>query len=75
MTPEQMKCWRADLGISQREAAVRLGLGKSTIELYERGYRLEDNRPVIIPLTVALACSAIACNLSPWPITPKKNDG
>lgn len=66
MTPEQFKAWRKSMGITQGEAAVALGLSKSSVELYEAGKRREDGRPVIIPRTVALACSAISAGIGEW---------
>src|ERR1700686_2842092 len=56
MTSAEFKKWRQNLGLSQLEAAEALGLSKASIELYERGTRREDGRPVIIPTTVELAC-------------------
>lgn len=58
MKPEDFKRWRKALGLSQKEAACALGLKKRIIQYYEKGLR--DNRPVAIPLSVALACYAIA---------------
>jgi transcriptional regulator with XRE-family HTH domain len=56
MTPEKFKSWRESLGLSQQAAADALGLSKGSIELYERGSRRDDGRPVVIPKTVQLAC-------------------
>ncbi|MDQ0315570.1 helix-turn-helix domain-containing protein [Amorphus orientalis] len=67
MTPEDFKNWRAHCGFkSQRIAAEALGLSVGTIENYEPGVR-RDGNPAPIPYTVALACSALAMNLPPWP--------
>lgn len=67
MTPETFKAWRAHRRLSRREAADALGVSVATIVLYEAGKRrAPDNRPVVIPKTVALACSAIAQNLPPY---------
>jgi transcriptional regulator with XRE-family HTH domain len=63
MTPDQFKAWRAHLGLSQQAAAEMLGLSKGSIELYERGTRRDDNRPVVIPRTVELACAALALGI------------
>jgi len=51
--------------MSQREAAEALGISMSSVQLYERGSRREDGRPVEIPKTVALACSAVSHRLPP----------
>ena len=59
MTPSSFKSWRESLGFSQQAAADALGLSKGSIELYERGSRREDGRPVVIPTTVQLACERV----------------
>ncbi|WP_091918270.1 helix-turn-helix transcriptional regulator [Mesorhizobium sp. YR577] len=66
MTPEDFKAWRKTMGFTQKDAGAALGITKWAIENYERGVRRDDGRPVVIPKTVALACSAIACRLEPW---------
>lgn len=66
MTPEDFKLWRRMMALSQTEAAEALGLSKGSIENYERGTRREDDRPVEIPKTVALACAALYHRLRPW---------
>lgn len=63
MSPEQFKAWREHLGLSQQDAAAALGISKGSVQLYERGARREDERPVVIPKTVALACAAIALGI------------
>lgn len=59
MTPEEFVENRKHLNMTQTELAEALGLGKSTIQLYERGKRHEDDRPVEIPKTVRLALAAL----------------
>lgn len=66
MTPDDFKAWRRQMGWSQQAAAEALGLGKSSIQLYEAGRRRDDHRPVEIPRTVALACAALAAGLEPF---------
>lgn len=66
MTPEDFKAWRSVMGLSQAKAAEVLGVSKPTIENYERGTRREDDRPVVIPLAIALACAAIYHKIGPW---------
>ena len=71
MTPATFKAWRAHRRLSRKEAADALGVSVATIALYEAGKRrAPDNRPVIIPKTVALACSAIAMDLKPYGTPP-----
>jgi len=64
MTPEQFKAWRKHMNLSQQEAADALGLSKGSVDLYERGRRREDERPVVIPKTVELACAALALGIT-----------
>lgn len=71
MTPEQFRAWRAALGLTQRQAAAKLGLSVSMVKNYESGHlRRRDAHTgelieVEIPRTVALACAAIAAGLKP----------
>ena len=59
VTSTQFKQWREFMGLSQQEAARALGLSKGSIELYERGSRRDDDRPVVVPKAVELACAAL----------------
>jgi transcriptional regulator with XRE-family HTH domain len=65
MSPHRFRQWRDTLGLTQSEAAKALGIGLSTLQLYERGRRFDDNRPVEIPRTVAMACAALEAGLEP----------
>jgi len=58
LTSEDFKRWRKALKLNQKDAAIALGLKKRVIQYYEKGKR--DGRKVEIPLTVSLACYAIA---------------
>lgn len=64
MTPQQLKDWRASLGLSQRKAASSLGISERMYIYYEKGRR-EDGRAAPIPRTVALACAAVSQGLEP----------
>lgn len=66
MTPDEFKAWRKAMGFTQKEAGDVLGITKWAVENYERGWRREDDRPVIIPRSIALACSAVFVGLEPW---------
>jgi transcriptional regulator with XRE-family HTH domain len=59
MTAHDFRRWREHMKLSQQAAADALGLSKASIELYERGSRRDDDRPVSIPRTVELACAAL----------------
>lgn len=58
MEPGDFKKWRKALRFSQRDAAHALGLKRRMIQYYEKGER--DGETVEIPLSVRLACFAIA---------------
>lgn len=66
MTADDFKAWRTRMNYTRPAAAEALGLSRQTIENYERGQRLEDGRPVVIPRSIALACAAIYHRLKPW---------
>lgn len=67
MRPQDFVEVRKRLGLNQQEMAEALGLGKSTVQLYERGRRHEDDRPVEIPKTVRLALAALCLGLRDFP--------
>ncbi|MBY0422126.1 MAG: helix-turn-helix domain-containing protein [Parvularculaceae bacterium] len=58
MEPGDFKKWRKHLKLSQKEAAHALGLKRRMIQYYEKGER--EGEKVEIPLSVRLACFAIA---------------
>lgn len=58
MRPADFKRWRKAMGFKQKDAAEALGLKKRMIQYYEKGDRA--GRKVVVPLTVALACYAVA---------------
>ncbi|WP_062236933.1 helix-turn-helix domain-containing protein [Aureimonas sp. N4] len=75
MTSDDFKAWRTMMGYSQAKAAEELGISKPTVENYERGQRREDGRPVEIPRSIALACSAVYHRLDPWDARMSGVDG
>lgn len=58
MKAENSRRWRKALVLNQKDAARALGLKRRVIQYYEKGKR--DDREVEIPLSVSLACFAIA---------------
>ncbi|MBI1365351.1 MAG: helix-turn-helix domain-containing protein [Alphaproteobacteria bacterium] len=58
MEPGDFKKWRKALKLSQKEAANALGLKRRMIQYYESGKR--EGEKVVIPLSVRLACYALA---------------
>lgn len=70
MTPHDLQNWRKLLKLNKAQAARRLGISYAMYRYYEAGQR--ETGPVRIPDHIALACSAVACGLPPWPIEPPK---
>ncbi len=66
MTSDDFKAWRKEMGFTQPQAAEALGISRQSVENYERGSRREDERPVVIPKSIALACTAILHKMNPW---------
>lgn len=64
VTPEEFIFWRKSLGYSPAAAAKNLGVSPSTVSFYENGKRKEG--VVKIPVTVALAMSALSAKLKPY---------
>jgi len=58
MDKGDFKRWRKSLNLSQKDAAQKLGLKRRVVQYYEKGER--DGNKVEIPLSVRLACWAIA---------------
>ena len=58
MSPARFKRWRKSLNLSQKEAAVALGLKRRILQYYEKGER--NGERVEIPKTVRLACYALS---------------
>lgn len=75
MKADDFRRWRKALGLKQKEAAEVLGLKKRVIQYYEKGAR--DGKKVDIPLTVALACYAIAQGVTRYDASElvEKSDG
>ena len=61
MNAKQFKLWRKAHGLSQTQAAKKLGLKIRTIQYYEKGKRKDTK--IEIPKAVALACFAISCGV------------
>jgi transcriptional regulator with XRE-family HTH domain len=59
MTPHDLRNWRANLNLTQQQAADLLGVSVTTVELYERGVRRDSNKPVPIPRYIELACATL----------------
>lgn len=57
--------WRARLGLSQRAAAEALGLSLSSYQDQERGTNRQTGQPIRTPMTLLLACAALAGGLAP----------
>ena len=57
MSAEACRAWRVAAGLTQSEAADRLGLKRRMVQYYEKGAR--GAHPVVVPRSVRLACYAI----------------
>lgn len=64
MKPKDFKRWRKSLGLSQKEAAERLGLKRRVVQYYEKGER--DGKDVEVPKAVRLACYALTEGVSDY---------
>lgn len=69
MNTQDFRNWMARMGYGkhggQKDAAAALGMSTAMIRRYVDG-TAPDGSPVAYPLTLALACSALAMNLPPW---------
>lgn len=63
MTCDDLRAWQADMNYTQQQAAAALGVSWAT---YKRWLTGDPS------LLAALACSAIAAGLAPYPAAPKK---
>lgn len=60
MSPADFAAWRKLMSLNRTRAAAALGISRNMPARYEAG-------TASIPLTVALACAALARGLRPWP--------
>ncbi len=60
MNGDQLKHWRAREGLTQAQAAERLGVGRSSVQKWERDASSE------IPKWAALAVAAVNGSLPPY---------
>lgn len=64
MTPQALRDWRKQMGLSRRAASSALGMSERSLAYYEQGER--DGKPVTPPQYLALACAALYHRLEPW---------
>jgi len=64
MTPDEVRAFRGEFGLTKAELAERLGSALRTVEDWEAGRRQS-------PSMLRVALSAVARELSPWRATPK----
>jgi transcriptional regulator with XRE-family HTH domain len=72
MKPSEFKKWRKDRGLTQEQAAKKLGLKKRAIQYYETGKR--DGKDFKIPKTTELACYAISVGVEKYQ-GPQEQEG
>lgn len=65
MTPAELLQWRKFYFLRAKPAYEALGCAPQTYASWETG-------KTAIPRYIALACTALACALGPWPIEPNK---
>lgn len=70
MTPADLRAWQAQMGLTGREAARRLGVSQATYQDWTTGKSRTTGKPVTPSRTVALACAALAAGLEPWAPAP-----
>jgi transcriptional regulator with XRE-family HTH domain len=63
------KRWRTECGLTQEQAAGKLGLSKARIEHYDKGISRSSNRPAIPSLAERTLMAVIASKITvqPWP--------
>lgn len=68
MTPHDLRLWRLDMGLEQKDAAAALLMKLSTYQKYEREMRNVGGgkKPTVVPDVVALACAAVKAKLKPY---------
>lgn len=59
MTPDDLRAWQAHMGLTQRAAAIALGVTQAAYSRWVTGVTAIDRR-------TALACAALAAGLGPW---------
>lgn len=67
MKADDFAAWRKHMKFNGTEAANQLGISRNTVRWYEEG----RHQP---PRSIALACTAIALGLRPWPVTEGGKD-
>lgn len=66
MTGTHMREWRQRMGWTQLFAASKMGISVASLQSYESGKRSDKPNPIIIPVVVALAVSALNTGLGPY---------
>lgn len=62
---KSFRSWRRRLGLTQVEAAQKLGVTAMCVYIYDNGKRYSPKKEINVPLAVRLACSAIESKLPP----------
>jgi transcriptional regulator with XRE-family HTH domain len=60
-----LKDWRTRLGLSQRDAAKRLGITLQTYQDLENGVTMATGKPRELDVRTRLACAAIEKGVEP----------
>lgn len=70
MTPADLVAWQTQLGLTPPKAAAALGVSYATYRDWLAGKSRNTGKPIVISLSVALACSALAAGLRPYSAAP-----
>ncbi|MDO4687086.1 MAG: hypothetical protein Q4A92_11125 [Corynebacterium sp.] len=72
MNHKDFDAWMQHMGLTEREAAERLGCTPATVGRMRRGVCHTTGKPVVVDRRTALACAALAAGLKPWSGRPPK---
>jgi len=67
MTSDDLRAWQVHMDYTQAQAAEALGVEPRTYRDWLAGTSRTSGKPIAIDRRTALACSAIAAGLAPYP--------
>lgn len=66
MTPNDLRVWQAQIGLTAPKAATALGVSYATYRDWLAGTSRNSSKPISISRITALACAALAAGLDPY---------
>ena len=72
MTPDDLRAWQIQMGLTAPKAAAMLGVSYATYRDWLAGKSRNTGKPASISRTTSLACAALAAGLDPY--NPASND-